>query len=140
MSARFINQSALLNNPRDSEGFKLCRWPSCGKRLAGRRRSWCSDECLKEYLVRSGSPRPYVFERDRGVCAICGADTMDGERTGPDRWRHRWEADHIVPVIEGGEGGLNNLRTLCLACHREATRELRRRLMERRRSQLALVW
>lgn len=35
---------------------------------------------------------------------------------------HLWEADHIVPVVEGGGGcGLSNLRTLCRACHSKAT-------------------
>jgi 5-methylcytosine-specific restriction endonuclease McrA len=42
-----------------------------------------------------------------------------------------WDADHIVPVAEGGgECDLDNLRTLCLLCHREATRQLRERLRE----------
>lgn len=39
-----------------------------------------------------------------------------------------WEADHILPVVEGGGlCGLDNLRTLCLPCHRAATRALRTR-------------
>lgn len=43
--------------------------------------------------------------------------------------RSLWEADHIVPVIEGGgECGLAGLRTLCTACHLRETRALRRRL------------
>jgi 5-methylcytosine-specific restriction endonuclease McrA len=40
-----------------------------------------------------------------------------------------WDADHIVPVAEGGgECDLSNLRTLCLKCHRVRTAELRERL------------
>lgn len=36
-----------------------------------------------------------------------------------------WQADHIIPVIEGGGGcGLDNLRTLCSCCHKAATRVL----------------
>jgi 5-methylcytosine-specific restriction protein A len=41
---------------------------------------------------------------------------------------HTWEADHIIPVIEGGgECDLSNLRTLCLKCHREQTAALAKR-------------
>jgi len=41
---------------------------------------------------------------------------------------HLWEADHILPVSEGGgECGLEGLRTLCLPCHRAATRQLMHR-------------
>jgi hypothetical protein len=39
-----------------------------------------------------------------------------------------WDADHIVPVVEGGGGcGLENYRTLCLKCHKEVTAELKAR-------------
>jgi 5-methylcytosine-specific restriction endonuclease McrA len=42
-----------------------------------------------------------------------------------------WDADHIVPVIEGGgECDLENLRTLCLSCHRLAIEELRERMRQ----------
>lgn len=40
-----------------------------------------------------------------------------------------WEADHIVPVCEGG--GLctiDNLRTVCIPCHKAQTKALRARL------------
>ena len=43
-----------------------------------------------------------------------------------------WDADHLVPVVEGGgECDLENLRTLCLMCHRQETLALRRRLAEK---------
>jgi hypothetical protein len=50
------------------------------------------------------------------------------------RLGHLWEADHVVPVAEGGGScGLENLRTLCLGCHRRATAQLAARLAEKRR-------
>ena len=40
-----------------------------------------------------------------------------------------WDADHILPVTEGGgECDLDNIRTLCLRCHRAATAQLRERI------------
>lgn len=40
-----------------------------------------------------------------------------------------WDADHIVPVAEGGgQCDLSNMRTLCVLCHRKATEALRERL------------
>jgi 5-methylcytosine-specific restriction endonuclease McrA len=49
--------------------------------------------------------------------------------------RSWWDADHIVPVVEGGgECGLEGYRTLCVPCHKEVTRELRARLAKARRT------
>ena len=81
--------------------------------------------------------------RDHGVCALCGLDTealrkdkrkLDyaARRRFEKDWggrRHLWDADHIVPVAEGGgECDLSNMRTLCLRCHRAVTAALRKRL------------
>ncbi len=45
------------------------------------------------------------------------------------RRRTFWDADHIIPVAEGGgECDLSNIRTLCLWCHQEETNRLRQRL------------
>ena len=87
-----------------------------------------------------------MFRRDRGVCAACGTDTellrrdkrkLDyaARRRFEREWqvagrprRSLWDADHIVPVCEGGgECDLSNIRTLCLKCHRQATAALRER-------------
>ena len=91
----------------------------------------------------AGYLREQVFDRDRGVCAECGVDTealrkskrkLDyaARRVFEKEWglrRHLWDADHIVPVIEGGgECDLSNMRTLCLKCHRATTAALRKRL------------
>ncbi len=46
-----------------------------------------------------------------------------------------WDADHIVPVIEGGgECGIDNMRTLCIPCHKAETKKLRQRMSARVRA------
>ena len=48
-----------------------------------------------------------------------------------------WDADHIVPVVEGGgECDLDNYRTFCIPCHKQVTRELAARRAEARRPEL----
>jgi 5-methylcytosine-specific restriction endonuclease McrA len=56
-----------------------------------------------------------------------------------DESRVLWDADHIVPVIEGGGGcGLENYRTLCVTCHRGETSTLASHRAEKRRAQRPL--
>ncbi|MDP2998030.1 MAG: HNH endonuclease signature motif containing protein [Bryobacterales bacterium] len=101
-----------------------------------------------------GYLREQVFARDKGICAECGIEAeAEWKRIqslrGKRRWqvltewrlqgrkrRDLWDADHIIPVVEGGgECDLSNIRTLCLKCHRRATAELRDHLRARRRAQ-----
>ena len=80
--------------------------------------------------LRRRRSRPEVIEEARALAfgfesavEICGGRTVLRIR------RTLWQADHVVPVAEGGGGcGLENLRTLCLPCHRAATADLTRRL------------
>jgi 5-methylcytosine-specific restriction endonuclease McrA len=47
-----------------------------------------------------------------------------------------WDADHIVPVVEGGgECGLSNFRTLCISCHAKETKRLHGRLAAGRKKE-----
>ena len=47
-----------------------------------------------------------------------------------------YDIDHLTPVVEeGGQCGEDNLRTLCLICHRKETKELRKRLKAGKASQ-----
>jgi HNH endonuclease. len=99
-----------------------------------------------------------VLKRDHGVCSECGVDTIAAYRKlkfsrGSSRtsqlehWGLRkrsrkslWDADHIKPVAEGGgECDLDNVRTLCLRCHRSATQQLRARLRRARALQNRLA-
>ena len=108
---------------RSPGGTPLCRW--CRTEVGGRRRTFCSDDCVHEWKLRSSASylRECVFKRDRGICAVCGVSAKR-RRNG----RSQWEADHILPVREGGDSNLENIRTLCIPCHREVTRDLRQRL------------
>lgn len=139
--------------PRGENGRGLCRW--CSIEVPRGRFTFCSAYCVHEWKLRTqpGYLREHVLQRDRGMCAACGVDTMAAARQlrysrGIKRtsllahWglkaRTReslWDADHILPVAEGGgECDLDNIRTLCLRCHRAATLELRRRLRSAKRA------
>jgi 5-methylcytosine-specific restriction enzyme A len=60
---------------RGPNGRPFCRW--CGEEVAAGRRTFCSEECVSEYSIRSNPSyaRQMVFRRDQGVCALCGTDT-----------------------------------------------------------------
>lgn len=50
-----------------------------------------------------------------------------------------WQADHTIPLAEGGQNNLANGRTLCLCCHKAETKALAKRLAQRRKAlQLSL--
>jgi 5-methylcytosine-specific restriction enzyme A len=144
MHGGFADRNALKkgNNQR-----ALCRW--CSLEVPPRRFTFCSEYCVHEWKLRTdpGYLREHVRLRDHGICAQCGVNTQaaygDLKRSrGTQRmkllahWglkrisrKSLWDADHIVPVSEGGgECDLANLRTLCLACHRLHTAELQKRL------------
>jgi 5-methylcytosine-specific restriction enzyme A len=144
----YTHKAALPTGPN---GLPLCRWCDL-EILARRRRTFCSNYCVDQWRLRTdpGYLRDQVFARDRGICALCRADTIAiyaalkrtparsparaaglsfyGMKSIAAR-RSLWDADHILPVAEGGgQCDLDNLRTLCLPCHRAATARLRERL------------
>jgi 5-methylcytosine-specific restriction enzyme A len=141
---------------RGPNGRGICRW--CGSEVPIGRRTFCGDDCVHEWRLRTdpGYLRDQVLARDRGVCAVCGLDTLEFCRRlqlVPARKRRAlrrqldlharrrsfWDADHILPVAEGGgECDLSNLRTLCLWCHQAHTAQLRCRLKNRRRTPVSI--
>jgi 5-methylcytosine-specific restriction protein A len=132
--------------PTGANGRKLCRW--CNLEVPLGRLTFCSNWCVEEWRLRTdpGYIREKVLQRDRGVCAQCGVDCLEawthlkrlrgaarlkariawGLPAGAVRRKSLWDADHIIPVVEGGgECDLENIRTLCLKCHRLVTAQLR---------------
>jgi 5-methylcytosine-specific restriction endonuclease McrA len=151
MPGGWADRRALSKGPN---GRNLCRW--CNLEVPQGRHTFCSTWCVEEWRLRSdpGYLREKVLERDRGVCAVCRRDCLQAESDlrrlrGAARlkaladWglltgaravtravtrKTLWDADHILPVVEGGgECDLENIRTLCLKCHRVATAALRAR-------------
>lgn len=124
------------------DGSRLCC--HCGDPVPKGRRDWCGDPCVERYQLASGDQqvaRRLLLRRDRGVCALCAVQCRarvdriwDGRRwIDPRAGVPVWEADHAVPICEGGALALENLRTLCRPCHVRATAELRARLAAKRR-------
>ena len=144
MPGGFVESDSLT---KGAQGRNLCRW--CNLEVPPRRVTFCSVWCVHEWRLRTdaGYLREQTLERDHGICAQCridcvaewnrirrlrGAARLRAHRSWGISARSRkslWDADHIVPVIEGGgECDLSNIRTLCLKCHQAATSELRRRI------------
>lgn len=75
---RSMNADLLrtLLNRQDGE----CTW--CGAEIGKYRRAWCSDRCVEAFKARccQNTVRGLVEERDRGVCQVCGRDTLAAER------------------------------------------------------------
>lgn len=110
-------------------------------------KTFCSPECVHEWKLRSDVAylRSQLFLRDKGVCKECSLDTLKlrrqmfdlteekreelGRQFGFPAYQSRnlmlWEADHVVPVSQGGGlVGLNGFQSLCVVCHqRKSIRE-----------------
>lgn len=113
------------------------------------RRTWhqeCAD--AHRWETMPAVARQAVRKRDHGVCELCALDTVGLARTlvarceferlprsyyipvwlealgwGRVVWpRDLWEMDHRTPLHLGGQHVLENLRTLCIACHKGKTK------------------
>ena len=47
-------------------------------------------------------------------------------------WGAWWNCDHVIPLDEGGPHEVDNLRVLCVKCHKRVTREQAGRRAKRR--------
>jgi 5-methylcytosine-specific restriction enzyme A len=119
----------------------LCK--GCGKEVPPSLWLFCSSSCADLWKLKTDTAyiREQVFLRDHGICARCGCDTVEALRQinalpSPQRKRRKqelkitgrktlWDVDHVLPVFcGGGECSLDNLRTLCLVCHKRETAAL----------------
>ena len=67
-----IRWKSLPPSRQDKFGYFLCRL--CKRPCTGADRHWCSEECLRNYLLMSDGNyvRGQLFERDHGICSECG--------------------------------------------------------------------
>jgi hypothetical protein len=70
-----------------------------------------------EYRVN----RKIRFRLAHGCCEICGMPLAGYGAKGV-----RWEAHHVRALSQGGDDSVENLRCLCLSCHKPVTRANRR--------------
>ena len=141
---KLIDASLL---PKTEDGFPCCRW--CMKAVHPPRRTLCSKECEHELKLRISGKylRGCVYKRDHAICALCNIDTKKIAQiaislVGEERENYLksynislkrkifvkkfggslWDADHIIPVKDGGGcSSLENMRTLCIPCHKIVT-------------------
>lgn len=149
----WVNPTTL---PKNKDGRPQCRWCSesvmpprrtfCSDECVHQHRIRTNTKYM----------RTCVYRRDNGICAECKQDTKkiarDAKKLRADKnWKqyyelletnnipkHRkiwsrgfggglWDADHIVAVKEGGgDCGLDNIRTLCIPCHKINTSKQRK--------------
>jgi 5-methylcytosine-specific restriction endonuclease McrA len=124
---------------------RVCR--GCQNPVPSNRQTWCSNKCYERYEPRN--VKLAVAKRDNGICQRCGLDInaaySEWRAREPNRgkywldwcaWRRKKpkpEYDHIVPFCEGGLTVLENMRTLCVACHKIVTKEFHKRRAEARK-------
>lgn len=165
MPSRFLTKRQKTASKKRAQEKKLCRW--CGEdvnQYSPRRRTFCSDECVHEYKLRSSSSyvRLYIAKRDKYKCQICGlycrgflkkmkefVGLLFGakKREKEEEWFNShglewvntnrrstfYDIDHIIPVVKGGgQSGEDNLRLVCLSCHRKETAKLRAELKKKK--------
>lgn len=68
----------------------------------------------------NNSTRKKIFERDGGICQICGCETRffnAAYDTPFDRKPKAGSIDHILPVSLGGDNSESNLRWTCRSCN-----------------------
>ena len=152
----------------DKRACPWCEKPLPSEAPDGSFCDWaCASEHKLRKPNNSQASRSQLFALEHGVCTACGLDAHALYRrvkalTPPERFQvlmatpgfaprgkkdrrldtclecDYWQADHIVPVAEGGGCcSLDNFRTLCTPCHQKETNALRQRLVARRNAAAA---
>ena len=149
----WVNPKTL---PKNEDGRPQCRWCAGSVMPPRRTfcSDACVHE--HRIRTNTKYMRTCVYRRDHGICAECKQDTKKIaceakkhrannkteeynkllETYGIPKTRKLWnrgygggfwDADHIISVHDGGgDCGLENIRTLCISCHKKNTAQQRK--------------
>lgn len=112
----------------------LCQICGFDSQLLGRVRRHLYDEC--DQMGAWDKDRYAESDRIRGIEQFVDRHLWS---LGFKREQDLIEADHIIPIVEGGANTLANGRTLCVPCHKEQTRLLAERRRWARRARPASI-
>ncbi len=107
--------------------LKVCAEPGCPALVAAgttrcpehARTPWVSSDGTRPRRItgrRLQRMRAFVYQRDGGVCWICGLSAGVTD----------YEVDHVVPLSEGGRDAISNLRVAHVECNRSRLDAARR--------------
>lgn len=107
------------------ENKQLCKW--CNQLLEGRRKSFCSDRCSRNYgkatfFKRGISTLPYrIASRDQFYCRVTGEDLAITNQKGVriPASNQQMAIHHLVFVSEGGSDHESNLITVSKQVHKD---------------------
>lgn len=123
---------------KQKEIDRTCECPECGKIFEGTGvqggKRYCSDACRKRKQNRGHDRRlnrcnirdnsitlKKLYERDGGVCQICGAKLSFSGDPNSDEYP---SIDHIIPISKGGDHVWNNVQLACRRCNTEKSDNL----------------
>ncbi len=117
-------EQEFWNRPFEQTTWKTC--PVCGDIFIGRK-TYCSDRCMTQnkWHMKDGYrylfPLEEVYERDNGICYLCGeqCDWNDyEERDGVIVYGNKYPSrDHVIPKSKGGTNTWDNIRLAHRLCN-----------------------
>jgi len=93
----------------------------------------CGEDCRElrrqvDALLEAAAVAPNGIDRTTALgrlsARVHGLVRVGFDRHALEKGHALWECDHVDPRVRGGPSTLENARTLCLSCHKEATASL----------------
>ena len=140
-------------HPACVDEYRIQSWPEATRTAAWQQDrgvcQGCGRDLLAEMLRLVGQRVTDELARTAGVSRIYRFRTWADQarlhgavRYTLAREDHRrlvaWQADHRVPLIDGGSKGRDNLQVLCDSCHKQKTAREARARADARRGQMVL--
>lgn len=120
---------AVIGSEVDRRDKGICA--ICGTDTKETKKAWRELYRALESLHLLDMPHRRYWDYRKCPCGLCGTLREHRDLT-------TTEADHIIPVVEGGGlCGLDGYRSLCVRCHKAETAKLAARMKQKRKSKSA---